>query len=252
MSSIGATYNLHLWRVAFVSLPLNFIEVNNGENAFSLRNSDVNMTENWTIYLCFICRESELRPSRSLPESSSRSTTRSWPMTSTPTRRSPVRSPSFLPREWETRLQASSPTWWRESSRSLFVEFRWSFKRRRERPDLTSSLRYECYSPWVLVRCLTLFMFAFASLCFIVEIRFGAGGDQDRSWDQGYVGRHELQGFVIHEAWRVNIRLNSPLMYKVYDFSELCELIRFSFRAFCFILSTPVWVSLCPVWLLSL
>lgn len=118
---------------------------------FSLRNSDVNVTENWTNYLFFICRESELRPSRSLPESSSRSTTRSWPMTSTPTRRSPVRSPSFLPREWETRLQASSPTWWRESSRSLFVEFRWSFKRRRERPDLTSSLRYECYSPWVAI-----------------------------------------------------------------------------------------------------
>lgn len=147
---------------------------------FSLRNSDVNVTENWTNYLFFICRESELRPSRSLPESSSRSTTRSWPMTSTPTRRSPVRSPSFLPREWETRLQASSPTWWRESSRSLFVEFRWSFKRRRERPDLTSSLRYECYSPWVAILACSLSH----TVCFCIPLFYRRNPLWSRRWSR--------------------------------------------------------------------
>ena len=53
-------------------------------------------------------RVSEIRPSRSQPERSSRSTTLVWPLTSIPTWELLAISPSFLPREWETRLLVSN------------------------------------------------------------------------------------------------------------------------------------------------
>lgn len=90
---------------------------------------------------CF-CREFVRRPSRSPLAWLSRSTTPSSLLISTPTREWLARLPSFLPREWEIRLLVSSPTWWREFREALSAASPLSCRRRRERLDWTSSLRY--------------------------------------------------------------------------------------------------------------
>ena len=88
-----------------------------------------------------LCREFARRPSRSPPELLLRSTTLAWPWISTPTSEWLVRLPSFLQREWETRLLALSPTWWREFQEALFVVSHWSCKRRSANAAWTLSQR---------------------------------------------------------------------------------------------------------------
>ncbi len=87
-----------------------------------------------------IYRVSELRPSRSPQESSSRSITLVWPSISTPTSVSLVKLPSFPLREWETRSPVSWLTSWSASRRAPSVASRSSSRRRRERDASTSSL----------------------------------------------------------------------------------------------------------------